>query len=54
MNAASPGVISLFLQNAHYASRQDYLFALAAAMADEYRTILQACLDLQVDCPDLP
>lgn len=53
MNAASPGVISLFLQNAHYASREDYLFALADAMRDEYRTILEAGLDLQLDCPDL-
>jgi 5-methyltetrahydropteroyltriglutamate--homocysteine methyltransferase len=53
MNAASPGVISLFLQNAHYASRQDYLEALADAMRDEYRTIVEAGLDLQVDCPDL-
>ena len=31
MNAASPGVISLFLQNAHYATREDYLAALATA-----------------------
>jgi 5-methyltetrahydropteroyltriglutamate--homocysteine methyltransferase len=53
MNAASPGVISLFLQNAHYASREAYLEALAAAMRDEYRTILDAGLDLQLDCPDL-
>lgn len=53
MNAASPGVISLFLQNAHYASREEYLFALADAMRDEYRTILDAGLDLQLDCPDL-
>jgi 5-methyltetrahydropteroyltriglutamate--homocysteine methyltransferase len=53
MNAASPGVISLFLQNAHYPTREDYLFALAEAMADEYRTILAAGLDLQLDCPDL-
>jgi 5-methyltetrahydropteroyltriglutamate--homocysteine methyltransferase len=53
MNAASPGVISLFLQNAHYASREDYLFALADAMQDEYRTILEAGLELQLDCPDL-
>jgi len=53
MNAASPGVISLFLQNAHYASREDYLGALAEAMHDEYRTILDAGLDLQLDCPDL-
>jgi 5-methyltetrahydropteroyltriglutamate--homocysteine methyltransferase len=53
MNAASPGVISLFLQNAHYPDRQAYLNALADAMRDEYRTILEAGLDLQLDCPDL-
>jgi 5-methyltetrahydropteroyltriglutamate--homocysteine methyltransferase len=53
MNAASPGVISLFLQNAHYASRDAYLAALADAMRDEYKTITDAGLDLQVDCPDL-
>lgn len=53
MNAASPGVISLFLQNAHYPTREAYLEALASAMRDEYRTILDAGLDLQLDCPDL-
>jgi 5-methyltetrahydropteroyltriglutamate--homocysteine methyltransferase len=53
MNAASPGVISLFLQNAHYPTREAYLEALADAMRDEYRTILEAGLDLQIDCPDL-
>ncbi len=53
MNAASPGVISLFLQNAHYATREAYLSALADAMREEYRTILDAGLDLQLDCPDL-
>jgi 5-methyltetrahydropteroyltriglutamate--homocysteine methyltransferase len=53
MNAASPGVISLFLPNAHYASRSEYLQALAEAMSDEYRTIVDAGLDVQVDCPDL-
>ena len=53
MNAASPGVISLFLQNAHYPDRQAYLDALADAMREEYRTILDAGLALQLDCPDL-
>ncbi|MBI1416795.1 MAG: epoxyalkane--coenzyme M transferase [Limimaricola sp.] len=53
MNAASPGVISLFLQNAHYPTREAYLAALADAMRDEYQTILDAGLDLQLDCPDL-
>ena len=53
MNAASPGVISLFLPNAHYKTREAYLAALADAMRDEYRTIVAAGLDLQLDCPDL-
>ncbi len=53
MNAASPGVISLFLQNAYYPSREAYLEALAGAMHDEYKTILDSGLDLQLDCPDL-
>jgi len=53
MNAASPGVISLFLQNAHYKTRDAYLAALADAMKAEYRTIVDAGLDLQLDCPDL-
>ncbi|OED41852.1 enterotoxin [Chromatiales bacterium (ex Bugula neritina AB1)] len=53
MNAASPGVISLFLQNDHYASRDAYLAALADAMKEEYETIVAAGLDLQLDCPDL-
>lgn len=53
MNAASPGVISLFLQNDFYATRDEYLAALADAMRDEYRTIVDSGLDLQLDCPDL-
>lgn len=53
MNAASPGVISLFLQNDHYSTRDAYLAALADAMRDEYETIVAAGLDLQLDCPDL-
>ncbi len=53
MNAASPGVISLFLQNDHYKTREAYLAALADAMKEEYETIIAAGLDLQLDCPDL-
>ncbi|MXW87506.1 MAG: epoxyalkane--coenzyme M transferase, partial [Boseongicola sp. SB0667_bin_21] len=53
MNAASPGVISLFLQNEFYPSREAYLAALADAMKEEYETIVAAGLDLQLDCPDL-
>ena len=53
MNAASPGVISLFLQNQFYASREEYLAALADVMKTEYETITSSGLYLQLDCPDL-
>lgn len=53
MNAASPGVISLFLQNSFYKTREAYLAALADAMKAEYETIVASGLDLQLDCPDL-
>ena len=53
MNAASPGVISLFLQNDYYSSREKYLEALADAMKQEYDTIVAEGLTLQLDCPDL-
>ena len=53
MNAASPGVISLFLQNQFYSSREDYLAALADVMKTEYETIIGSGLYLQLDCPDL-
>lgn len=53
MNAASPGVISLFLQNDYYKTREAYLAALADAMKAEYETIVASGLQLQLDCPDL-
>ena len=53
MNAASPGVISLFLQNEYYPSREQYLEALSEVMKHEYETIVASGLDLQLDCPDL-
>lgn len=46
-------MIALFLQNAHYASHEAYLAALAEAMRAEYRTIVESGLMLQLDCPDL-
>ncbi len=53
MTAASPGVISVFLQNRHYASHEEYIAALADAMKTEYDAIHRAGLVLQLDCPDL-
>ena len=53
MNSASPGVISLFLSNSYYSSRIEYLDAIASAMQEEYETIVNAGIQLQLDCPDL-
>jgi 5-methyltetrahydropteroyltriglutamate--homocysteine methyltransferase len=51
--AASPGVISLYLENRHYGSQEAYLAALAAAMREEYEAITEAGFLVQIDSPDL-
>ncbi|MGI8404674.1 MAG: hypothetical protein ACR2OE_07910 [Thermomicrobiales bacterium] len=53
MSAASPGVISGFLENQYYSSHEAYIFALADAMKNEYDEIHRARVVLQLDCPDL-
>jgi 5-methyltetrahydropteroyltriglutamate--homocysteine methyltransferase len=53
LNAASPGVIAVFLQNQHYPSHEEYVFALADAMKVEYDEIHRAGIVVQLDCPDL-
>jgi 5-methyltetrahydropteroyltriglutamate--homocysteine methyltransferase len=53
MTAASPGVISVFLPNRHYATHEEYIGALADVMKVEYDEIHRAGLVLQLDCPDL-
>jgi len=53
MTAASPGIISTTMLNAHYASHDDYLDAIAREMSKEYRAVHQAGLILQIDAPDL-
>lgn len=53
MTAASPGVIANFLPNEYYPTEEEYLYALAEVMKDEYNAIASAGLLLQVDCPDL-
>jgi 5-methyltetrahydropteroyltriglutamate--homocysteine methyltransferase len=51
--AASPGVIVQDFDNVYYDTREEYLDAVAAAMAVEYRAIVDAGFLLQVDAPDL-
>ena len=53
MTAASPGVIANFLPNDYFTTEEEYLYALAEVMKEEYNAIARAGLILQVDCPDL-
>jgi 5-methyltetrahydropteroyltriglutamate--homocysteine methyltransferase len=53
MTAASPGVISSFQPNRFYPSHRAYIEAVGAAMQEEYETIAQAGIVLQLDSPDL-
>lgn len=53
MNSASPGVIAVFQPNKYYADHEQYLGALADAMAAEYEAIVASGLELQIDAPDL-
>ena len=53
LNAASPGVIALFLPNQYYQDDESYLIALGEALKTEYQAIIASGLSLQLDCPDL-
>ena len=48
----SPGIIAMRIPNEYYGSEQDYLFAIADVLSDEYRAITDAGLILQIDAPD--
>jgi 5-methyltetrahydropteroyltriglutamate--homocysteine methyltransferase len=53
MTAASPGIVAAAMTNAHYPTIEDYVLALADALAVEYRAVVAHGLVLQLDCPDL-
>ncbi|MFQ5658992.1 MAG: cobalamin-independent methionine synthase II family protein [Gammaproteobacteria bacterium] len=53
VSAASPGVTSIFFKNQYYSSHEEYVFAIADAMREEYEAIAASGATLQVDCPDL-
>jgi len=53
MNAVSPGTVAVFQPNEYYPSHRAYVEALSEAMREEYETIVQSGLLLQIDCPDL-
>jgi 5-methyltetrahydropteroyltriglutamate--homocysteine methyltransferase len=51
MPAVSPANLLNWNRNEHYASEEEYLYALADALSVEYRAIIDAGLVLQVDDP---
>jgi 5-methyltetrahydropteroyltriglutamate--homocysteine methyltransferase len=52
MTAVSPATLQI-LPNAHYANQEDYTWALADAVREEYRAIVDAGFLLQIDDPTL-
>src|SRR5262245_5664762 len=53
LTAPSPGIVATTMMNAHYATHEAYLMALARELQAEYRAIHAAGLILQIDAPDL-
>jgi 5-methyltetrahydropteroyltriglutamate--homocysteine methyltransferase len=53
VTAISPTNLEMYFENRYYQSDEEYLFALAEAMRDEYRAIVDAGFVLQVDDPRL-
>jgi 5-methyltetrahydropteroyltriglutamate--homocysteine methyltransferase len=53
MGSISPGQIAFNYPNQHYGSHDEYLGALVDALSYEYRAIIDAGLNLQIDSPDL-
>lgn len=53
MTAASPGIVASVMENRFYGSTEEYVRAVADALAVEYRFIAGQGLLLQIDAPDL-
>jgi 5-methyltetrahydropteroyltriglutamate--homocysteine methyltransferase len=54
LTGLAPGTIEHWLNNEHYRSDEEFLFAIADAMHVEYKMITDAGFILQLDDPDLP
>jgi 5-methyltetrahydropteroyltriglutamate--homocysteine methyltransferase len=51
--AIAPGTMEHWMKNEYYPSNEAYLFAIADAMHEEYKAIVDAGFILQIDDPDL-
>jgi hypothetical protein len=52
--ANTPGTIEHWMANEYYENDEAFLFAIAEAMREEYKAIVDAGFLLQIDDPDLP
>jgi 5-methyltetrahydropteroyltriglutamate--homocysteine methyltransferase len=52
--ANTPGTIEHWLRNEHYKSAEEFVYAIAEVMREEYKAIVDAGFLLQIDDPDLP
>jgi 5-methyltetrahydropteroyltriglutamate--homocysteine methyltransferase len=53
MTALAPPIMTSFLQNDYYKTEEEFLFAIAEAMNEEYRTIAESGILLQLDEPSV-
>ena len=53
MSSPSPGIVTAGMADTHYGDRDEYLHAVAAALATEYHRIAGEGFLLQIDAPDL-
>ena len=51
--AVAPGTMEHWMKNQHYPTAEAYLFAIADALHEEYKAIVDAGFVLQIDDPDL-
>jgi 5-methyltetrahydropteroyltriglutamate--homocysteine methyltransferase len=51
--AASPGILAQNVINEYYKGEEEFLFAVADTIKEEYQAIVQAGFLLQIDAPDL-
>jgi 5-methyltetrahydropteroyltriglutamate--homocysteine methyltransferase len=54
ISALAPGTIEHWLRNEYYKTEEDFLFAIADAMHDEYKAIADAGIIVQLDDPGFP
>lgn len=52
--AVAPGTMEHWLRNEYYKTDEEFLYAIAEAMREEYKSIIEAGFVLQIDDPDLP